>query len=206
MNDIYIQARKVEMYEEEKQRMLAEKQRNAESSEISETSKPDAQQDVMKERHEPTCDKENSPPEENQSTVAPNTDQCSNMELRDSTESSKSSKRRLTESCDSENIPPKRPRSEVDVTATESTDNNNHHGPHQQVTTDCSSQQQISCLVQRFNSGLNGLFATQKCCSNSPLQDSQGHSDVLSNCCATQLTKDAVFSDQIGRPVIALTV
>ena len=224
MNDIYIHARKVELYEEEKARLAAaEKQENSEISEIvepprpmtplpsSETPASHANETAKKARLENTCDKENNPPttnttEDSQSHTESKTEEISNMEYRDNSESSKCAKRRLTESSDNEieNIPPKRLRSDSTTTATESTDNNN--GPASQECT-----QQISCLVQRFNSGLNGLFnaAAQKMsekCNSNPLQDSQGHNDVVSNCCATQLSKDAAFSEQISRPVIALTV
>jgi len=215
MNDIYIHARKVEMLEEEKQRLAAEKQQNSEISEIVEPPRPmtplpsaetpasHATETAKKPRLENTCDKENNPPTPNTPEVSAShtetkKEEISNMEYRDSSDSSKCAKRRLSESCDNEieNIPPKRIRS--DTPATESTDNNN--GTASQECT-----QQISCLVQRFNSGLNGLFASQKC-NSSPLQDNQGHNDVVSNCCATQLSKDAAFSEQISRPVIALTV
>lgn len=216
MNDIYIQARKAELYEEEKQRLMAAAQERQESSEIAEIVEPPrpatplptaetpashATDAAKKQRHETTCDKENNPPTPNNTEASPSqneskTEECPNMEYRDNADSSKCAKRRLSESCDNENIPPKRIRSESP--ATESTENNNA-SPGQE----CS--QQISCLVQRFNSGLNGLFAAQKC-NSSPLQDSQGHNEVVSNCCATQLTKDATFSEQMSRPVIALTV
>lgn len=129
----------------------------------------------------PTCNKENSPPEVNK------TETSDKMEYRDNL------KRRLD---DSENVPAKRSRTEnekCEETQTQSS----------QPQNECA--QQISSLVQRFNSGLNGLFASQK--ASVPLQDSQGHNDVVSNCCATQITKDVVasFAEQL-RPVIALTV